>query len=130
MNSQALLLARLLLGLPFVIWGALKLAGGAVGMSGGLAHLGFPTPLLFAYLIGLCELVGGLAVVLGFPIRLAGILLALWCAATGLLIHGGDATQLGKNLAMAGGFLLLAVSGAGTLALYKGTPPRSFGFLR
>lgn len=130
MNNQALLLGRLLLGLPFVIWGALKLIGGAVGLSGGLTQMGLPAPLLLAYLIGLFELLGGIAVVIGFPTRLAGILLALWCVATGLLIHGGDVTQLFKNLVMAGGFLLLAATGAGTLALYKGAPPSSFGLLR
>src|SRR5437868_5076075 len=59
MNNQALLLARLLLGVPFVIWGALKLSGGAVGLSGGLTQMGLPAPLLLAYLIGLFELVGG-----------------------------------------------------------------------
>lgn len=130
MNDKGLLIARLFLGVPFVIWGALKLAGGAVGLAGGLTQMGLPAPLLLAYLIGLFELVGGIAVVIGFPIRLAGILLTLWCVATGLLIHGGDQTQLFKNLVMAGGFLLLAVSGAGTFALFKGAPPHSFGFLR
>lgn len=130
MNDKGLLLARVLLGVPFVIWGVLKLAGGAVGLSGGLSHMGLPAPLLLAYLIGLFEFLGGLAVVIGFPVRLAGILLALWCVATGLLIHGSDTTQLFKNLVMSGGFLLLAVSGAGTLALFKGAPPRSFGLLR
>ncbi|QIG48000.1 DoxX family protein [Nordella sp. HKS 07] len=130
MNNEGLLLARLLLGVPFVIWGALKLAGGAVGLSGGLTQMGLPAPLLLAYLISLFELVGGIAVVIGFPIRLAGILLALWCVATGILIHGGDATQLFKNLVMAGGFLLVAVTGAGRLALFKGAPPHSFGPFR
>lgn len=120
MNNQGLLLGRLLLGVPFVIWGILKLTGGAVQLSGGLSAMGLPAPLVFAYLIGLCELIGGVAVVIGYPIRLAGILLALWCVATGIFIHGGDLTQLFKNLVMAGGFLILATSGAGSFALFKG----------
>ena len=39
-----------------------------------LVALGLPDATVLAYLVGLCEFVGGLAVVIGYPARLAAIL--------------------------------------------------------
>ncbi|MFD1103561.1 DoxX family membrane protein [Sphingobium olei] len=61
----------------------MKLMGGAAALVPGLA----PDPLFFAYLVGLCELIGRLAIVLGYPVRTVGILLGLWCLATAKQAH-------------------------------------------
>ena len=119
MNNAGLLLGRLLLGVPFIVWGILKLTG-AAGFSGALAKMGLPSPLILAYLVGLCELVGGLAIIGGFALRTASVLLALWCLATGHIIHVGNRTAFLDHLVMAGGFLILAAAGAGAWSLAKG----------
>lgn len=129
MNDEALLFARLFLGIPFIIWGALKLHGGEVALIPGLSALGLPDAKFFAYLIGFCELIGGGAVVLGYPVRTVGILLGLWCLTTGLQAHMHNMTELLKNVTMAGGFFLLAAVGAGSISLFRGAPSGPFAYV-
>lgn len=129
MHNEALLVARLFLGLPFIVWGAMKLNGGEVELIPGLSALGLPDAKLFAYLIGSCELGGGVAVALGYPVRTVGVLLGLWCLLTGYQAHMGNITELLKNVTMAGGFFLLAATGAGSISLFRGTPTRPFSYL-
>jgi putative oxidoreductase len=62
----------------------------------GLRALGLPDATMFAYLIGLCELVGGIAVVLGYPVRTASVLLGLWCLVTAYDAHWTNMTELLK----------------------------------
>ena len=130
MNDRALFLSRLFLGIPFIIWGGLKLMGGASALVPGFTAMGLPDPLFFGYLVGLCEFIGGLAVVLGYPVRIVGILLGLWCLLTAKQAHMGNLTELLKNATMAGGFFLLATTGAGSLSLFRGTPTGPFALLR
>lgn len=118
-----LLLARIGLALIFVLsgWGKLSDYTGtvgymeAMGVSGGLLPL-----VIFA------ELGGGLAVLLGFQTRLAALGLAVFSILTAVLFHVGGAdaaTQYQnsihfmKNIAMAGGFLALALLGAGRFSI-------------
>ena len=118
MNSNVLLLiGRVLLSILFIVAGFGKLTGGAEGLSGMLGGMGLPQPLAMAYLVGLCELVGGVCVLVGFQVRIVGILLALFCLMTGYIAHIGDATALMKNIGLAGGFLVLAAHGAGAYAV-------------
>ena len=130
MYDGALFIARLFLGVPFIVWGALKLRGGEAKLVPGLRTLGLPDAVFFAYLIGLCELVGGLAVVLGYPASTASVLLGLWCLVTGYDAHRGSVTEFLKNVTMAGGFFALAAAGAGKISLFDGTPSGLFGYLR
>ena len=63
------------------------------------------------------ELVCGLLVLFGYKTRIAGLLLAGFCVATAVLFHTrfGDRNQLlhfEKDLAIAGGFLMLFAQGA------------------
>lgn len=95
----------------------------------GLQALGLPDAVAFAYLIGLCELVGGVAVLLGYPLRTAGILLGIWCLLTGYDAHRGNITELLKNVTMAGGFFALAVAGPGSISLFGGAPSGMLGYL-
>ena len=129
MHEEALLVARLFLGVPFVIWGAMKLRGGEAKLVPVLAGLGLPDAKLLAYLVGFCELVGWVAVVLGYPVRIVGVLLGLWCLVTGYAAHRNDINQLLAHVAMAGGFFLLAAAGAGTLSLFGGMPTGGFAHL-
>ena len=68
------------------------------------------------------EAVGGLAILVGLHTRLAALLLAGFCLATAVLFHHkfGDRNQLlhfEKDLAIAGGLLVLLAHGAGAWSL-------------
>lgn len=130
MYDEGLFIARLFLGIPFIVWGAMKLNGGEAKLVPGLRALGLPDAVFFAYMVGLCEFVGGVAVVLGYPVRTVGILLGLWCLVTGYDAHRGNITELLKNVTMAGGFFALAAAGAGSISLFGGAPGGLFSYLR
>lgn len=108
----------------------MKLMGEATALVPGVAAIGLPDLVFFAYLIGFCELTGGIAVVLGYPVRTVRILLGLWCLATARQAHMGNLTEILKNATMAGGFFLLAATGAGSISLFRGTPPGPLARLR
>lgn len=118
MNPTVTLLARILLSILFIVAGFGKLMG-AAGFAGYLGNLGIPGGVAMAYLVGLFELLGGLAVLVGFQARIVGYALAAFCVVTGLVAHLGpdQSTQLMKNLGLAGGFLLLAAGGAGAYSV-------------
>ena len=125
MNQGLTLAGRVLLAAIFVVSGFGKLTG-AEGFSGFLASLNVPAPLAMAYMVGAFEMLSGLAIIVGFQTRIVAIALALFCVATGLLVHLGDQTALLKNIAMAGGFLVLAGFGPGSIALDKTARERRY----
>ena len=122
MHDVFLVLARLLLGVPFILWGLMKLRGGEAKLVPVLAGMGLPDAKLLAYLVGACELIGGVGIVVGYPVPLFGVLLAVWCVITGYVGHRKDLNQLLAHVAMAGGFFALAAAGPGTLSLFGPTP--------
>ena len=68
------------------------------------------------------EILGSIAIIVGWNTRLIAFLFAGFCFLTALLFHGEFSDQLQlilfmKNLAIAGGFLILSVHGAGTYSL-------------
>ncbi len=68
------------------------------------------------------EVLGGLAIVLGWKTRVVAFLLAGFSLLTAITFHRNlaDQTQMimfFKNLSIAGGFLLLVANGAGPLSL-------------
>jgi len=72
----------------------------------------------------LLELVGGLALVVGFRTRLVAIALAAFSVVAAVLFHSalGDQNQFihfFKNVAMAGGLLQVAAFGPGRFALSR-----------
>ena len=121
--SAALLGARLLLSFLFLASG-LSALGDIAGTTAYFSSLRLPAPTLVAWLTCLFELAAGALVVIGLGTRAAAILLAAFSIAAGFIGHfgqgGGDATlvfmhsqALMKDIAIAGGFLALAVAGAG-----------------
>lgn len=129
MHDELLFLSRLFLGVPFIIWGYLKLRGGEAKLVPVLKSLGLPDPSAFAFLVGLCELAGGLMLVLGYPIRTASVLLGLWCLITGYAAHRSNLNELLLHVTSAGGYFALAVAGAGSIALFGGVPTGIFEYL-
>ena len=119
MNHFATLLGRIGLALIFVVSGWSKI-GGYAATQGYMDAMGVPSSLL--PIVIAAELLGGLAVLFGFATRWAALGLAVFALATGFLFHGaaGDQNQaihLMKNIAIAGGFLVLAAHGAGRFSV-------------
>ena len=112
-------LGRLLIALIFVISGVGKL-GSYAGTQGYMESMGVPGVLL-APVIAL-EVLGGLAIILGWQTRLVAFLLAGFCIVSAILFHGNIGDQMQqiqflKNLGLAGGFLFLVAHGAGAWSL-------------
>ena len=110
---------RVLISLIFIISGFNKIANFA-GTQGFMESVGVPGQLL-PLAIAL-EILGGLAVVLGWHTRLAAFLLAGFSLLSGIIFHSnfGDQTQMimfMKNVALAGGFLMIVALGAGPYSL-------------
>ncbi|MBQ4856421.1 DoxX family protein [Rhodanobacter sp. B2A1Ga4] len=119
MNASLTLFGRVGLSLIFIISGWGKIAAYA-GTQQYMASAGLPGSLL--PLVIALELGGGLAILTGAFTRWIALALAVFSLATAALFHAhlGDAAQainFWKNVAMAGGFLMLAANGAGTLSL-------------
>ncbi|RUV37134.1 DoxX family protein [Mesorhizobium sp. M7A.F.Ca.MR.148.00.0.0] len=122
-RNALLLLSRLLLAALFVPSGIHALSDIA-GTTGYFASLGLPLPTLAAWGTGLFELIAGLLILVGFQTRVTALLLAAFCIAAGFIGHygqgGGDAMlaflhqqMLMKDIAISGGFVALAMAGAG-----------------
>ncbi len=120
MFDIAILAARLLMGGAFIVWGTMKLRGGEAKLVPMLAAMGMPDAKGLAYLVGFCELAGGIGVVIGWPLALVSVLLGLWCVVTALVAHKNDINQMLAHLCMCGGFFALAAAGPGTIALFAG----------
>lgn len=121
-SAPAVVLAgRVLLSILFILAGFSKLTA-LTGTAGFFGSLGLPMPMVTATIVGLVELLGGVAILVGFKTRIAAIVLAVFVLAATAIAHldfsqAGNAMMLQKNLAIAGGFLLLAVLGAGPLSV-------------
>ena len=110
---------RFFISLIFVVSGLGKIAAWS-GTQAYMESAGVPGILLPAVVA--LEVLGGLAVMLGWKTRIAAFLLAGFSLLSGILFHAdfGDQMQsimFMKNLALAGGFLVLVSQGAGPFSL-------------
>lgn len=114
-------LGRVLLSVLFLLAGAGK-AANPEGTISYIASAHLPLPQL-GYIIALAaELGGGLLILVGYKTRIIAPLMALFTLATAVFFHNNfaDQTQMimfMKNLAIAGGFLVLGAHGAGALSI-------------
>ena len=119
MEKVSQFVARVFLGHIFLLAGLSKI-GAYEGTQGYMDAMGVPGILL--PLVILLEIGGGLAIIAGFKTRWAAIALAAFTVVSAAIFHNnfGDQTQMimfMKNIAIAGGFLLLAAHGAGAYSL-------------
>ena len=118
-QEAAAFLGRLLLAAIFLHEAWSKLIGYAAALA-YMKAFGVPAWLLpFAIAV---EAGCAFLIVIGYRTRLAAFVLAGFCVATAALFHTklGDRNQLlhfEKNLAMAGGFLVLLAHGSGVWAI-------------
>jgi putative oxidoreductase len=119
--SAAILVGRILLSIMFILAGFSKLTA-ISATAGWFGSIGLPAPTVTAVVVGLVELVGGLAIVVGYQTRIAAIVIALFTVGATLIAHldFADMTQqlfFMKNLSITGGLLILAAVGAGSLSV-------------
>ncbi|TMP86005.1 hypothetical protein CWC05_15495 [Pseudoalteromonas ruthenica] len=118
-NNITKLLARFALAALFILTGLSKVEF-YDATAQYMATMGVPGVLL--PLVIALEVIGGAMVVLGLLTRLTALAFAIFSIVSALLFHFdlGEQTQFlifYKNIAIAGGFLALAASGAGKYSL-------------
>ncbi len=119
MRLPALLLGRILLALPFLVFGLLHFSAGA--QMAGMVPSWIPGGVLWVYLTGAANVLAAVSFLTGKKVKLAGQLTALMMVIFILTIHlpgvmnAADdmarqiaMTMLLKDLGLAGGALLLA----------------------
>lgn len=121
-------LGRVLLSFMFILSGLQKISGYA-GTQGYMEMMGVPGALL--PLVILVEVVGGIALLIGWQAQIAAFLLAGFSVVSGFLFHflpslgmegmaaQGEMIGFMKNLTIAGGMLMVVAFGPGTLSVGK-----------
>jgi putative oxidoreductase len=117
--AAGLTVGRLLLASLFILEGWSKIRGYEAAAA-YMDRFGVPSVLLPAAIA--LELGGGLLIAVGWQARIAAAALAAFCVATAVIFHNqlSNSNQLlhfEKDLAIAGGLLVLAVAGAGRWSL-------------
>ena len=121
-RNEVALLARLMLVVLFLIFGWSKLGdyGGTVGY---MAAKGAPMPALAAIVAIVMEVPVSILIAVGFYTRPLALLMAFYTLATALIghpywtmegaEHAANMINFFKNISIAGGFLLLCLTGPG-----------------
>jgi putative oxidoreductase len=125
-------LGRLLLSSIYIWSGYLKLMDPG-GTAQYFASDGVPAPSLMVWVAVVVELLGGLAILVGWQTRFAAAVLVVWSLATGFAVHlvagmtEADAMvaydnmiHFYKNLSIAGGFVYVLAFGAGAFSFDNG----------
>lgn len=119
LQKAAELVGRILLATIFLLSGIGKITAYA-GTAGYMASMGVPAALL--PLVIATEVLGGIAIIVGYRTRVTAFLLAGFTLLAALIFHHHLADQIQmimflKNVAITGAFLLLVVHGAGSWSL-------------
>jgi putative oxidoreductase len=116
---------RLFLAMMFLMSGLSKI-GNYAGTQGYMDAMGVPGALL--PLVIALEVLGGLAIILGWQTKIASLALAGFCVVSAVMFHNDFSNQAEmssfmKNVTIAGGFLLLVAHGPGAYALDNRVKP-------
>ncbi|HHR5911993.1 TPA: DoxX family protein [Providencia alcalifaciens] len=120
LESGAILLARIMMPVLFIVAGYGKLGGAYESTQQYMQAMGVPGFLL--PLTILLELGGGLAVLFGLLTRTTAIFTAVFTFLTAMLFHTNfsvepNSLMFMKNMTIAGGYILLAVTGPGKFSI-------------
>ena len=120
------LLGRIAIAALFLPAGLNKLLG-VEGTTGYFASLGLPAVAILIWVVIAIEVLGGVALILGYRTRLVAIALAVFTLLASIAGHAfwaapADAAFIAqllffKNIAVIGGLLVLASSGAGLISI-------------
>ena len=113
------LVARILISALFLLNGVFKISN-YDGTIDWMEGFGIPGILIIPAII--LEIAGPVLIVIGYKTKFAAGLLSLFCIATAFIFHNDFADQMQftsflKNIALAGGFLILFVNGARGISL-------------
>ena len=113
------LIGRILISALFLLNGIFKI-NNYDGTIGWMESFGMPGILIIPAII--LEIAGPILIIIGYKTKLAAGLLSLFCIATAVIFHNDFADQMQftsflKNIALAGGFLLIVVNGSKDFSL-------------
>ena len=113
------LLGRILISGLFFLNGIFKINNYEATID-WIQNFDIPDILLIPAII--LEVLGPILIVLGYQTKITAALLSLFCIATAFIFHNDFSNQMQltsflKNIALAGGFLILFVNGAKGLSL-------------
>jgi len=120
LNNASILTGRIMLSAMFIIAGFGKIGAGYAGTQAYMDSVGVPGLLLPAVIA--VEILGGIAILIGFQTRIAAALLFGFTLSAALLFHSDFNQQMQsilfmKNIAIAGAFLVLYAQGPGQWTL-------------
>jgi putative oxidoreductase len=123
MATLALAILRVVLGFIFAMHGWQKYNDiGIAGMQAGFGQMGVPNAEVFAVLVIVLELVGGVLLILGFLSRPIAALLAVEMIGALVLVHAPNGFFVNENgyelvLILAAAALTIALAGPGRFSL-------------
>ncbi|MFC4565365.1 DoxX family protein [Nocardiopsis mangrovi] len=106
------LIARVAIGVIFIAHGWQKIQSGVAATGQGFASMGIPLPEIAAMFAIAVEFGGGIALVVGFALPVAGVLLAVQMAGAYVFAHFGTPLFVSE-----GGYELVLALGTAALAL-------------
>ena len=107
LTDMSLLLLRVFIGLAIASHGYHKVFEHMPQFTQGVAKLGFPSPMLFAWMAALSEFAGGIMLAMGLFTRFAAFFVGIVMAVAVFKVHAADPFKV-KELAYA----YLVVSGS------------------
>lgn len=121
MNNILNLIGRILISSVFLISGFNKI-NQYDGTIEWMESFGVPGILIIPAI--LLEIIGSLMIIIGYKTRVIATLFSVFCITLAIIFHNDFSDQMQlvsflKNLALAGGFLFLVVSGPGKISLDK-----------
>lgn len=128
MNSTLQLAGRALMSAIFIVAGIRK-AMGVAGTTAYFTKLGFPAPEAMVWIAIICEIGGGVLLLIGYRARLMAWLLALLTVIATFMAHrfwefepaqyNNQLNHFLKNAALIGGLLYVAAFGPGRNSVDK-----------
>jgi putative oxidoreductase len=125
-KSAVPLMGRILMSSVFLIFGVLKITTFGYYVQLAAGH-GMPFPAASIVAAATLEIAGGLAILTGLQVKLVSWILFVYLIPTSIIFHNYWALQgalraameahFFKNMAIMGGLLFLATSGAGPFSL-------------
>ena len=121
MNNILNLIGRILISSVFLISGFNKINQYDATIE-WMESFGVPGILIIPAI--LLEIIGSLMIIIGYKTRVIATLFSIFCITLAIIFHNDFSDQMQlvsflKNLALAGGFLFLVVSGPGKISLDK-----------
>ena len=113
--------ARFFLSIVFIINGLFK----STYLENTVDYMiSFDVPTILAIPSIILEIIFPLFIIVGYRTRISAFVLFLFCIATAVIFHSNFSDQVQitaflKNIAIAGGFLILLINGPGQLSLDK-----------